>query len=61
MIPASTEAVLILWKKINAPEDVYESKVSGELDGLYREGISSSGKKKKWLGKAICDQNKKTS
>lgn len=50
MIPASTEAVLILWKKINAPEDVYESKVSGELDGLYREGISSSGKKKKKSG-----------
>lgn len=44
---------------MNAPKGVGENKVSNELDGLYHKGISSS--ERKWLGKAICDQNVKTS
>lgn len=44
---------------MNAPKGVGENKVSNELDGLYHKGIS--GSERKWLGKAICDQNVKTS
>lgn len=49
----------IWWKKINPPKGICERKVSSDLDGLYHEGISSS--KRRWLRKAICDQNVKTS
>lgn len=57
LVSASVETVL--WKKINVSKGVCENKVSSELDGLYHEGVSSS--KSKWLGKADCVQNMKSS
>lgn len=48
VISAPTETIFVLRRKMSAPEDVWEGKVSSELDGLYREGISSSEKEVAW-------------
>lgn len=39
LTPASTGAILVLREKMNAPDDVGESKVSSELGGWYHAGI----------------------